>query len=474
MSAWQIAIDFIRRLDYNEIHPDSRKDLTQTMKLVCLISALLLALFFVLPAAGESEFYTEMPSFLRFSQETVQETIEEGTHILRTYPDTANDQVDTQMHALIDAMAQENRALLSPPTGSVPSYLDVGAIVSRTGTSVLSFLTLAEVTTDMEHLSVDFCTRVYDIQTGEQLSLSRFLEPDSGAWAILASAVHSQLSEAFPGMEPDRVSLDQLCSAESLRDAAFTLGATRLTLTYRADALYPGTNTLLHVHIPYPDIREMMTDYGKAQTDNSRFKMLALTYDDGPARGTTRKLLEALRRHGAQATFFIVGKNIARNHDILSLQQNHHAGRNADETVGCCNGDGSTVIPHLILHLQNQYQRQHQSHNGNCQRNQHVPSGLELIGILGAEEIHTVSTEGLHQHQQYQEGFQLQQIGNGLQEQNHYAATQQKQQRRHAHGSRLITFLFRFRIFHPGIYQGSLCLQGKHDGNDAGPDIIDF
>ena len=50
--------------------------------------------------------------------------------------------------------------------------------------------------------------------------------------------------------------------------------------------------------------------------------MLALTYDDGPARGTTRSLLEALRRHGAQATFFIVGKNIARNHDILSLQQN--------------------------------------------------------------------------------------------------------------------------------------------------------
>lgn len=322
MSAWQIAIDFIRRLDYNEIHPDSRKDLTQTMKLVCLVSALLLALFFVLPAAGESEFYTEMPPCLRFSQETVQETIEENMHILRTYPDTANDLVDAQMHALIDAMAQANRALLSPPEGDVPSYLDVGAIVSRTGTSVLSFLTLAEVTKDMEHLSVDFCTRVYDIQTGEQLSLSRFFAPDSGAWAILASAVRSQLSAAFPGMEPDRAALDQLCSAESLREAAFTLGAARLTLTYRADMLYPGTNTLLHVHIPYPDIREMMTDYGKAQTDNSRFKMLALTYDDGPARGTTRKLLESLRRHGAQATFFIVGKNISRNHDILSLQQN--------------------------------------------------------------------------------------------------------------------------------------------------------
>ena len=70
--------------------------------------------------------------------------------------------------------------------------------------------------------------------------------------------------------------------------------------------------------------------------------------------------------------------------------------------------------------------------------------------------------------------LQLQQIGNGLQEQNHHTAAQQKQQCRHAHSGRLIALLLPFRIFHPGIDQGSLGLKSKHNGNDTGPDIIDF
>lgn len=285
----------------------------------CLLLILMLP---ILSAASEPDFYTEMPSLLRFTQTTHKETIAEDVHILRTYPDTANDGVDAQMHALIDNLAEANRSLLPPGAGRAPSYLDAGAIVSRTGTSVMSFLTLAEISSDMEHISVDFASRVYDMQTGEQLSLSHFFSPDSGAWDILSSSVRSQLSEAFPAIAPDTQALEQLCSRDGLENAAFTLGAARLTLTYRADALYPGKNTLLHVHVYYPQIREMMTDYGRAQTDNSHYKMIALTYDDGPARGATRNLLDVLRRYGAQATFFIVGKNISRNHDVLALQQN--------------------------------------------------------------------------------------------------------------------------------------------------------
>lgn len=289
---------------------------------LAMLMALLAMLVPILPAAGETDFCTEMPPLLHFTQTSHKETIAADTHILRTYPDTANDGVDAEMCALIDEMAEAARPHLPLEAGLAPSYLDVGAIVSRSGASVMSFLTLAEISRDMAHLSVDFSARVYDMQTGEQLSLSRFFASDSGAWQILADAVYSQLHAAFPALEPDSQALAQLCSREALENAAFTLGAARLTLTYRADTLYPGKNTLLHVHVYYPEIREMMTDYGKAQTDNSRFKMIALTYDDGPARGATRNVLDALRRHGAQATFFIVGKNITRNHDIIALQQN--------------------------------------------------------------------------------------------------------------------------------------------------------
>jgi len=282
---------------------------------------LLLLLLPALPVSGETDFYTEMPALLRFTQETHKETIAEDVYIHRTYPHTAHDDVDAEMHSLIDEMTERSRSLLPLKKGSVSSYLDVGAVISRTGTSVLSFLTLAEVSADKEQLSVDYQTCVYDLETGKQLTLNDFFADDSEAWPILAAAVSEQLSAAFPSFPADPHILDQLCTTESLKEASFTLGAARLTLTYRADTLYPGKNTLLHVHVYYPQIREHMTDYGRQQTDNSRFRMLALTYDDGPARSTTRRVLDALRAYGAQATFFIVGKNIARNHDILSRQQ---------------------------------------------------------------------------------------------------------------------------------------------------------
>lgn len=283
----------------------------------------LIVLLAHLPSAqADTEFYTEMPYYLNVTQETQQETVVEGAYILRTYPHTANDDVDRQMRLLIDAMAERNRSLLPLKKGSIPSYLDVGAVFTRSGTSVVSFLALAEVSHETRQLSTDYTTRVYDIETGRLLSLSDFFDADSSAWSVISRAVREQLSSAFPEIEPDVDMLDHLCTKDSLKNAAFMAGAARLSLVYRADTLYPGKHTLLHVHLYYPEIRAMMTDYGKKQTDNSRFQMIALTYDDGPARGTTRGVLNELRSHGALATFFIVGQNIARNHDTVSRQQN--------------------------------------------------------------------------------------------------------------------------------------------------------
>lgn len=52
------------------------------------------------------------------------------------------------------------------------------------------------------------------------------------------------------------------------------------------------------------------------QVDPSK-PMVALTFDDGPSRNNTVKILEALKQHGARATFFMVGYNIEGNEDII-------------------------------------------------------------------------------------------------------------------------------------------------------------
>ena len=48
---------------------------------------------------------------------------------------------------------------------------------------------------------------------------------------------------------------------------------------------------------------------------------VALTFDDGPRRGTTDRLLEGLKERGASATFFLVGERIAGNEALVKRMQ---------------------------------------------------------------------------------------------------------------------------------------------------------
>lgn len=46
-------------------------------------------------------------------------------------------------------------------------------------------------------------------------------------------------------------------------------------------------------------------------------KYVAITFDDGPKEGTTDILLEGLRERGVHATFFLIGKQIEENRNII-------------------------------------------------------------------------------------------------------------------------------------------------------------
>lgn len=288
-------------------------------KMIALLAAALLCMACA-PAQAETKFYTEMPTYLRLSQTTEEEKVNGGHLLYRTYPDTANDALDTELRALVDDMAARCLPLL--PTGGEAAELDVGAVISRTGTSWMSFLTLAQLTQGKETLHTEYDVRVYDVQTGERIALGDVFPAGSEAWTQLAQAVRDQLTAAFPGEEPDAQALDALCREEALREASFTLGGVRLMLTYPASAVYPGRQTLLHVTVYYPQIRAYMTERAYEQTDNSRFTMAALTYDDGGAGKYTKRLLNELRSHGATATFFLVGEKLNGNRHNLVRQQN--------------------------------------------------------------------------------------------------------------------------------------------------------
>lgn len=57
-------------------------------------------------------------------------------------------------------------------------------------------------------------------------------------------------------------------------------------------------------------------------------KYVALTFDDGPRRGTTDRLLDGLKERGARATFFLIGQQIEDNADLVArmAEEGHQIG----------------------------------------------------------------------------------------------------------------------------------------------------
>jgi peptidoglycan-N-acetylglucosamine deacetylase len=56
--------------------------------------------------------------------------------------------------------------------------------------------------------------------------------------------------------------------------------------------------------------------------------VVALTFDDGPDPRFTPAVLDLLRRHGAQATFFLIGQNALAHRDLVArlLEEGHEIG----------------------------------------------------------------------------------------------------------------------------------------------------
>lgn len=54
-----------------------------------------------------------------------------------------------------------------------------------------------------------------------------------------------------------------------------------------------------------------------AQPTEQPPKLIALTFDDGPRRLTTTRLLDGLEERGVSATFFLIGKQIPDNEDLI-------------------------------------------------------------------------------------------------------------------------------------------------------------
>lgn len=289
--------------------------------------AAFLALLLLLPALAyaQTEKLDKLPEI--FAVEIIrEERLNEKSYIKKEYLKTTHPDVDEQIASIVD----ELDAKWSPemPEANNPrrnSRLDINVVYYRTGQSWLSTLVTARMVHNRIQQQSPFETRTFDLASGKRILLTDLFAQDSDAWDLMADRVRAHFQSLFPNDQPKAGVVEALCEKEALQAADFTLSAMELTLHYKASQVFAGRAGLVHVRFFYPEFSGMMTEEAALQTDNSRWKMVAITCDDGPSYTESSRALDNFRAGGARVTYFIVGKKLVNFSDIAmrEFDENH-------------------------------------------------------------------------------------------------------------------------------------------------------
>ncbi len=293
------------------------------------IAALLLCLLVYLPVFAQAEKYDSTPEIFDIKYQTLERKEDDNRYFVsKEYLITTNESVNAELKAAADAFDEQLFPLMQPdPSKNARrnSRLDIEALHYITGETCLSTMVLARYTFDRAQVFSPFVTATYDLATGEKIALTDLFDAESPAWELMAERVESHLNSLFELDERNPEAVAALCTREKLESASFTLSGYELTLHYEAKEVYPTRAGLMHVRFFYDELHPYMTELGLKHTDNSRWKMVAFTCDDGPRYGETQNTLANFRKGGARATFFTAGKNVADSPDIVmrTFDQNH-------------------------------------------------------------------------------------------------------------------------------------------------------
>lgn len=245
------------------------------------------------------------------------------------HAETAHPAVTEEINGIAEAWAEELGPDLPKAgnNGKKNSRLDVEIRYSRTGLHWMSFLVQARTTYHQKLTAQKFTTRTYNMETGDPVRLTDLFEDTDNTWKTLGDRVRQSLTDYWPEEEPDAETLESLCSREALTGADFTLHGMSLVLHYPAKTLYKDHCTLMDVTFFYPEIRDLMTEEGRDETNNEAYyNTCALTFDDGPSAKNTPGVLDALMETGARGTFFVIGNRIKENRWLVQREHdNGHA-----------------------------------------------------------------------------------------------------------------------------------------------------
>ena len=162
--------------------------------------------------------------------------------------------------------------------------------------------------------------KVHLTEDGKSFTLDKLFSDASKAKEKLIKELTSFLQDKK--LEQDKI--DQIVKGLSDQD----LSAWNFDYKDSQIILYPSqaVENLDEIALPVSSFFELIqssylldkdAELYKAYFEKKNRKVVALTFDDGPNPATTNQALDTLSKYGIKATFFVLGKNVSGNEEIL-------------------------------------------------------------------------------------------------------------------------------------------------------------
>ncbi|WP_377888002.1 polysaccharide deacetylase family protein [Alkalihalobacillus sp. R86527] len=147
--------------------------------------------------------------------------------------------------------------------------------------------------------------------------------------------VRSSVREQFQKNEALKVDLLDQKVNEALKDPNswdWLINKDRLTLYFEKSSLTKNNSGTLKVDVPLNVISADIQKYNDGIVGE---KYVALTFDDGPSREVTPRVLKTLNDHEAKATFFMLGKQVESYPSLAEevAEAGHEIGNHTDDHI---------------------------------------------------------------------------------------------------------------------------------------------
>lgn len=292
----------------------------------CVLCLILLC---AVSAAAAEPFEHPFPEALRIRVETEVWPTETHGDVPVDLPVTSLENVNLALRKAEEALLQQTEAYEDCRIDVLSTYRVSGTKWAGYLLTVRAVQSAAHDSFTVEHTAaLFFNVQTYDMETGAPLTLKDVFADASSAWMKLEGEARALLNSYYPGEARNAAALDLVTAPEALAESPFLPCAGRLLVPFNLQAILPNHPQIAWLPLPYPEYRGLMRPQAMLQTDNSTRPMIALTFDDGPARVYTQDVLTALARYGAGATFFCVGGTVLKQPDLLrrELDFGHTAG----------------------------------------------------------------------------------------------------------------------------------------------------